>query len=986
MKAAVVVFVLLAAVGAAATQAQEAGFQGYTKHLWEARDGLPDQTAQAFAQTQDGSLWIGTKGGLLRFDGARFTNYDREVAPAALERGVNCLLASRDGSLWIGTEGGGLIRYKDGLFRAYPSGNRQTNEFIRAIFEDRNGSIWVGADQGLFRVTGSSIARIDSRHGTPAIFVRAFAQDKQGHVWVGGTTLLEFAGKLFLREYSLPGGPSRNLITSMRSAHDGTIWVGTLSGVFRLLPSGTLSRLPGISAEVSVMEETLDGTLWVGTIGQGLFYRRQQRFFHVASANLPSRTVNTVFEDREENVWLGTQTGVIRLSKTPVSIVPFPGGADSEFETLSNDARGDVWVAASTHLFQIRDGVAKSFTIPGLPGLRVRTLLRDRRGGLWIGTDGAGLLHISANHVERFNVGHGLINDFVRAILLSKDGSVWVGTDGGVTHLGAKHSQDYNMDNGLAYFSVTALFEEHNGDIWVGTSRGLSHISKGRIVHDAVTRELQQEQLWSICQDASGEIWFGTSDGLYGFKTGRLVHLTTVQGLASNTIYEILDDSRGNIWLGSPNSISRLRRSDLDSFQSGSRVALTFYEDSSDLDSAELYSGLQPEGAVSSNGDVWFPSNKGALHIAADRIVPAASSPIRIEEVVAEGQLLPLDREIVLRPGNARLEISYDVIHLGSQEAFRYRYKMEGLESWNEVFNRRTAYYTHLPPGKYRFRVQAFEVGNAVAVSEASIVIEQKPHLYATPWFLACSLLALIGLGFLVYRVRLRQMRERFHAVSEERARMAREMHDTVIQGCVGVSTLLEAALGVESAEEPLRQQLLNYATDQIRVTIESAREAVWDLRSASATEVDPGSFCVELARQFQSDSGIPIRCRVTGDSFKLGNIATHELMMTVREALANAVAHANPKSISVDVCFAIRDLSIEVRDDGCGFDPSADLPRTGHYGILGMQERVGLLRGSLQIQSELGHGTKVRITVPRRQPAMERILAANGNERANKD
>jgi ligand-binding sensor domain-containing protein/signal transduction histidine kinase len=968
MKAVVVAFALFVIACAALAQPRDVGFQGYTRRLWEARDGLPDQTAQAFAQTRDGSLWIGTKGGLLRFDGARFTSYGRDVAPAALERGVNCLLAASDGNLWIGTEGGGLIRYSDGRFSVYPSGTGQANAFIRAIFQDRDGNVWVGADQGLFRVSGSVITRIDGVHGTPTIFARTMVQDKEGHIWVGGTTLLEFAGSAFLRQYPLPGGPSLNLITALYAARDGTLWAGTLSGTFRVMPSGALSRWPGIVAQVSVLRETSDGTLWVGTIGQGLFYRRREGFFHIASRNLPSGTVNAVFEDREENIWLGTQAGVIRLSSTPVSIVPFPGGADSEFETLSNDTKGTIWVAASAHLFRITDGVARPYSFPGLPKLRVRTLVRDSKGGIWIGTDGAGLLHIEGNRRERFTVGHGLINDFVRAILVSKDGSIWAGTDGGLTHLWAGHSQNYSTDNGLAYFSVTALVEDSGGDIWVGTSRGLTHISRGRIVHDGATRALEQEQLWSICQDASGEIWFGTSDGLYGYHAGKLKHITVAQGLASNSVYEVLDDLRGNIWLGGPSSISRLRRNDLDSFHAGSRVALTFYVDSTDLDSAEFYSGLQPEGAVSSNGDVWFPSNKGAVHIAAGKIVPAKSSPIRIEEVRAGGQPLSLDRDIVLPPGNPRLEISYAVIDLGSQEGFRYRYEMEGLEAWNEVFNRRTAYYTHLPPGRYRFRVQAFEVGNPDAVSEASVVVVQRPHLYATPWFLLCCLITLLGLGFLFYRIRLRQMRMRFDAVSEERTRVAREMHDTVIQGCVGVSTLLEAALGVESTEEPLRQQLLNYATDQIRTTIESAREAVWALRSASSSAEDAGSQCMELARHFQAESGIPIGCRISGDPFKLGNMATHELLMTVREALANAVAHARAKSISMDVCFMGSELKVAVEDDGCGFDASPDLHRRGHYGILGMHERVRLLRGVLVIESVPGHGTKVCITVPRRQ------------------
>jgi ligand-binding sensor domain-containing protein/signal transduction histidine kinase len=986
MKRALIVLFLFVAVGEGIGAPYEVGLSGYTKRLWDSQDGLSDQTIQDFAQAADGSLWIATKIGLLRFDGVRFSMFDRGPAAAALERGVNCLLVSRDGNLWIGTEGGGLVRFRNGAFQRYSTAGGVANEFVRAIYEDRNGEIWVGADQGLFRVAGASIAKIDGIAGTPPMFVRAFAEDQRGHLWVGGTTILEFKGTAFVRQYPLSGGPSANLITSMFSARNGTLWVGTLSGLHWLLPSGALDRVAGISAQVDAIHETSDGTIWIGTVGQGLFNYRHSQLFRIGPGNLPSKTVKALLEDREGNIWIGTQSGIMRLSSTPLGIVPFPAGADSEFETLSYDSDGSIWVGASEHLFHIQDGVAEPAEFPGLPHLRARVLLRDREGRLWIGSNGAGLYLESGSKISRFTTGHGLINDFVRAILESRDGSVWVGTDGGLTHLGPKGSENLGTPQGLAYFSVTALFEDRSGDVWVGTSRGLTHISHGQIVHDAVTAALAQEQFWCINQDASGELWFGASSGLYGLKDGKMIHLTIAQGLASNTIYEILNDAKGNIWLGSPNAISRLRRSDLDTFKEGSAVSLSFYEDSSDMDSATLYGGMQPEGAIAPNGDVWFPSNRGAIHIAASKIVPATSSSVTIDGIVAEGQPVPLKQKIDLEPGNAQLEISYAVIRLGSQEGIRYRYTMEGLESWHEVFTRRTAYYTHLPPGKYRFRVQAYEVGNPGAVSEASILIVQRPHVYATPWFLVCCAASLVCVAFLVYRLRFRQMKIRFQAVNEERARLAREMHDTVIQGCVGVSTLLEAALGVETPDEPLRDQLLNYATDQVRTTIESARDAVWSLRNASASTSDVGFLCEKLAHQFQSESGIPIECRITGSPVKLGEQATHEIVMAVKEAIANAITHADPSTIQIDVRFSGQEVAIEIRDDGCGFEPGSTQSNVGHYGILGMQERIHLLRGTLKIESDQTHGTMVRIVVPRRQRTMERNAIGNANGKVFKN
>lgn len=986
MKPAFIAVYLFLTVTLAFGASRDIELTGYTKRLWDAQDGLPDQAIQDFAQASDGSLWIATKTGLLRFDGVRFAVFDRGSAAAALERGVNCLLVSRGGDLWIGTEGGGLVRFGNGVFQRYSTPGGVANEFVRAIYEDRSGLIWMGSDQGLFRVAGSSITKIDGSNGIPSIFVRSIAEDKYGHLWVGGTAMLEFKGTAFVRQYPLSGGPSTNLITSMFNARDGTLWVGTLSGLHRLASSGDLVRVAGISAQVGSIREASDGTIWIGTIGQGLFCYRHAQMFRIAPASLPSETIKALLQDREGNIWIGTQTGILRLGSTPLSIVPFPGRADSEFETLYYDRDGSVWVAASEQLFHIQNGIAKPAAFPGLSHLRVRTLLRDREGRLWLGTDGSGLVLVDGSKISRFTSGTDLINDFVRTILESRDGSLWIGTDGGLTHLGPAGSVNLGTPQGLAYFSVTALFEDTSGDLWVGTSRGLTHISHGRIVRDAVTEALEQEQLWSINQDASGELWFGASSGLYGLKDGKLIHLTSAQGLASNIIYEILNDRQGNIWLGSPNSISRIKQSDLGSFEQGSSIKLSFYGDSSDMDSATLYGGLQPEGAIAPNGDVWFPSNKGAVHIAINKIVPATTSSVTINSIVAEGQPLPIASKIELSPGNAQLEISFGVVHLGSQEGFRYRYRMEGLEPWHDVFKRRTAYYTHLPAGKYRFRVQAYDVGNPAAVSEVLVEIVQRPHFYATSWFIVCCTIGLVVLAFLIYRIRLRQITIRFQAVNQERARLAREMHDTVIQGCVGVSTLLEAALGVAPADETLRDELLNYATGQIRSTIESAREAVWSLRNASASALDVGALCEHLASQLRDESGIPIECRITGDPVRLGEQATHELMMTVKEALANAIAHANPTRIRIDVRHNGPDLNIEIRDDGHGFDLGSVQLNDGHYGIIGMRERMHLLRGDLKIESDPSHGTIVSLSVPRRQRVMERAAITNASGKHSKD
>ena len=944
---------------------------GYTRRLWRAQDGLPDQTVQAVAQTSDGYLWIGTKGGLLRFDGAHFVIYDHTNTPGLSESSINCLSVSRDGSLWIGTEGGGLVRYQASVFHAYPTEDGASDSFVRAILEDRRGNIWVGGDQGLFQVEGARLRRLDGVGQVPSVFVRSIVEDAEGGVWVGGTTLLDFHGQA-PREFELPGGPSLNLVTAMLPAKDGTMWVGTLSGLHTLSKSGVLQRAEGVEGTVQTLRELSDGALWVGTLGHGIYIVARGSISALASPKfLPSNTVLAIFEDGEHNLWLGTQEGLLRLSRSTVSITAFPEDSDSQFETIYQDHDGSVW-AASTHLFHIRKGRVERAVFPALPNVRVRTLLRGRRGDLWIGTDGAGLYHLAGHQTVRYTSPR-IANDFIRVLLQGRDGSLWVGTDGGLSHLTDTGTSNYNTPNGLVYFSVTALLEDHTGDLWIGTSRGLSRLHAGLFVDDAVVASLKHEKIWSIHEDPEGGLWFATSNGLYSLRAGILARLTTAQGLAGNVIYQILEDSSSHLWLSGPNEVSRVDRHAIERSLANSGtlpLSLTLYPVSQEFESVELYGGMQPAGFLSSQQSIWFPSNKGPVHIQIPRDPPASRPvfPVTIDRVVAGGSELPVKPRVVIAPGDGRLEISFAAILLRSQEALRYKYKLEGFDrDWNETFTRRTAYYTNLPPGKYRFRVAAYEISNPAAISETVIEIVQRPHFYRTAWFLlACLgvlLLAVLGM----YRLRLRQISMRFKAVMDERNRMAREMHDTVIQDCIGLSTLLEAVSSGDFADKSLTHQLVDQAREQVRTTIDEARSAVWNLRHDHADVIDVGALLRELTEQMHTKFGQPVGCTITGDPFPLPHRVTHELFMIVREALWNAHTHARPAQVEVLVNFTEASLLIEVLDNGLGFDSvavsnAAEL----HYGLEGMRERAQKTGGELLIASTAGEGTTIRILLPR--------------------
>jgi ligand-binding sensor domain-containing protein/signal transduction histidine kinase len=944
----------------------------YTQRLWQMQDGLPEQVVQAFAQTADRYLWIGTTGGLVRFDGERFQTFDRENTPAFSENNVFSLTISRDHTLWIGMEGGGLIRYRDGIFRQFSAPEGLTNGFVRAIREDSQGRLWVGTDEGLFRFDHERLYRVDKNGEIPAIAVHAICEDRQGQLWVGGSKLFRISGGS-ATEFVLSGEASQNRVKSIAQTRDGTIWVGTVSGLQRLAPGDRSFRtVHEVQGTARVLRETSDGTLWIGTIGHGLFTYRDGRFFRIAAPDtLPSNTVLNLYEDIERNIWIGTQGGMVRLIETPVRTVPLPDASDSDAETIYQDVNGDLWVAG-VNLFRVHSGKAEKYTVPGVSGVRVRNVFRDRDGALWIGTEGKGAYRLVGSKLTQYSKQEGLVNNFVRAFLQGRDGSIWIATDEGVSRWRDRKITNYRVSDGLAYFSTRSLLEDRRGDIWIGTDQGLSRLHGDSFEHDGATEALKNEKIWAIHEDSDGGLWFGTrTGGLYRWRSGVLTHYTTAQGLSSNGIYELLEDGNNNLWISGPNGISAVSRKELDDIADHPKrpVALNLYGVSDGLETIQMCGGEKPAGVLTGQGEVWFPSSRGPVRVSIGSPIPSKPAPVVIDQVIADGLEIPATSDISLGPDNAKLEIHYGVVLLRSQERIRFRYMLDGVDKgWSDASPSRVAYYTNVPPGHHTFRVSAFEMNNPEQVASASLEIVQRPHFYRTSWFLALVVALLATCVWGIYQFRLGQMRARFRAVLSERNRLAREMHDTLIQGCASVSALLEAHTSMTQTESESSNELLDCARTQLRSTLEEARQAVWGLRSISESASEVGSMLTKVAQQFSREFAIPVHCSTAGRPFPLNQFAAHELVMIAREALYNAIRHAHPKEVRLVVEFEEEKCCLRISDDGCGFDVKnfPQMPE-GHYGLLGIRERVERVGGKLTLHSIVGTGTEVTIEVPRK-------------------
>ncbi|MFZ1007099.1 MAG: two-component regulator propeller domain-containing protein [Candidatus Sulfotelmatobacter sp.] len=717
------------------------------------------------------------------------------------------------------------------------------------------------------------------------------------------------------------------------------------------------------------LHETSDGTLWIGTIGHGVYKYREHKFSQIAAPNsLPSNTALNLFEDAEKNIWIGTQAGMVRLSQTPIQTVSLPDAGDYDAETIYQDRNGDLWIAAA-NLFRIRDGEVTKVRFPGITGVRVRNVFRDSAGSLWIGTEGRGVFRQDGTRLVHYLTKDGLVNNFVRAFLQGRDGSVWIATDEGLSRWHAGVFTNFQMRDGLCYFSTRTLWEDDNRDIWIGTDRGVSHLHTGNFVRDSVTETLKNEKIWAITEDSDGGLWFGTrTGGLYRWRFGKLAHYTTAQGLASNSIYEMLSDRSGNFWISGPNGISVINRRELDASEEkpSQSLSLTLYGISDGLETTQLYGAEKPGGVVTSQGEVWFASNKGPVRVSLDANRPSKAAPVVIDDILADGRTTPSGR-VSLTPDNAKIELHYSVIQLRSQERVRFRYLLKGFDqNWTEVSSRRVAYYTNLPPGSYQFRVVAFEMNNPEQISEASVEIVQRPRFYRTSWFVACCLLVLGASVWGGHKFRMRQVRTRFQAVLSERNRLAREMHDTLIQGCAGVSALLEAHSSFEDADSGARDSLLNCARTQLRTTIDEAREAVWDLRHADGSATVVGPMLEAMTQQIGHEFGVPVECHVSGKPFDLEQSTAHELLMVVREALHNAIRHGQPTRIGVRAVFAENEFQVQIKDDGRGFDPAAvSASPNGHYGLVGMRERIERVGGTMALKSKSGEGTELTLHIP---------------------
>ncbi|MEO8371301.1 MAG: two-component regulator propeller domain-containing protein [Candidatus Solibacter sp.] len=943
----------------------------FVSRIWRTQDGLPENRIRAIAQTPDGYLWVGTSSGLARFDGMRFVVYGRFNTPSMNDDNIRALTVVRDGSLWIATDGGGLLRYQNGRFESYGPKEGLLNEFVGAVLMDRTGVVWAGTNRGLFRLKAGRFERVDEALHLPNIAFFALRESAGGRLFAAGP-----AG-LFCVEDGQPRrckeGRDLDSVYQIGAARDGSLWVGTNRGL-RIV--GDVPQDPTRPYSKSMLGAILEdhtGGMWLGTEGDGLYLVNGPKVtaFH-APANLPDNSISALLEDREQSIWVGTADGLVRMSAPEVAVLSSRDGLSGDNVTTTYCGNnGTVWLTTVTgQAFRYVNGRIEALRLPPLAdNLRIRGVYEDHSGAFWFGTGSQGVLRVVNGKATHITTAEGLRNNGIQGFYEDRDRNLWIGTTSGLSRWDGSHFQNYYLEQGLSYGWVRAIAEDRNGDMLVGTDRGLNRFHDGRFTADPAFAALNRERVWAVYAGAPDSLWIGTlGGGLVRIRDGKASRITSREGLPSNAIFQVIGDGNGNLWMSSPLGIFAATMGDLNAVADGrsDSVAVLSYGTGDGLESPQINGGVQPAGCLATDGELWFPSVKGAVHFKPGTSRTSYRSPVRVETVLVDGKPVAAGSDVTVGPGRRRVEFDFTACSLRAPERVVFRYKLESYDAhWIAATGRRSTSYDNLPPGQYRFRVMARDGSLDASPTEAAVTLTVQPQFYQTGWFYGLVMLAVAAAvaGVLLYQER--QVRERFNLRLAERTRIAREMHDTVVQGCVGVSTLIEAAVGSARSDQDLMLECLDNARIHLRLTLDEARQALTDLREDSFEHGLPGALA-ELTRAVSAEKAIPVTLEVVGDEVQFPESTSRTLLLVTREAIRNAVMHGTPSRVTVRLMFAPAGVHLEIQDDGCGFEPvSAGLAAKGHFGILGMRERMEQIWGSLEVSSTPGKGTTVTARLP---------------------
>jgi signal transduction histidine kinase/ligand-binding sensor domain-containing protein/DNA-binding response OmpR family regulator len=768
--------VLLIAVGAPAL-ALEPSLQPsqYVLDNWQIPEGLPQTSVQAIARTPDGYLWVGTQEGLARFDGVRFTVFDTNNEGAIPNKYITALFVDRAGRLWIGTRSGVAV-LENGHFESFDKIPGVAHAYVRAITEGKSGRLWVGTENGLFEVGGASAHSFDASSGLKDSRIRALHEDQGGALWVGtGGGLLRFDGKRF-DAVPLGSGGTDVPVTAIHEDTDGTLWMGTGTGA---LYCGTgdhftvVAESGHLGSVVRAITRDRDGGLWIGTNGGGLVRWRDGKFSTLASNLFAASDLHSLLEDDEGSLWIGSHgAGLLRLRDGKFASAGEPEGLQGNLTwTIAARSSGGLWVGSDGGLSIYNDGRFQHVAGPNVP---VRAVLEDRRNVLWVGTEGAGAYRLDQSGTTSFNRHNGLSGDTVTALIEDRQSRIWVGTNEGLDVIDqGKITSMQSLLRASGPTSVHLIYEDRAGKLWVATeNQGLFVIDPHGTRHLGMADGLPSDWVIAIHEDDRGTVWLGTTDGLALWRDGKLISLTHSGGPLRETIMQLLEDDAHQIWFTTNKGLMSVSRDELDALVADHTRApeIRIYGIADGLRTAEFNGGNTDAGFRSKDGLLWFPNIRGIVRVDPRHIRTNTLPPhVHIEQVAVDGVPLTLKDGAQVAPGPQQWEFHYTALSLLVPQRSFFRYQLEGFDKgWVDAGNRRTAYYTRLPPGTYTFRVIASNNDGVWSDAGASFRFTLKPHFYQTIWFALLCIIAVVVVAGAGYRLRVGRLRHLAGTLSEQ--------------------------------------------------------------------------------------------------------------------------------------------------------------------------------------------------------------------------
>lgn len=959
---------LFCGIRIASAQPTQVSAGNYLRTSWTQFDGLSIGEVTAIAQDHDGYLWLGTAVGPIRFDGVRFERWDTQLRSLP-DRDVSVLKVARDGALWVGFGSGGVSRITAREVRTYDWRQGMLQGPVRSLVEDRDGVIWVGGAFGLARLKAGEWTQLGTANGIPAnTATSAMLEDRNGHLWV--TTSRGLLRKASDEQFELVE-PSERPLALVEHPDDGSVWGPDAQGRLTQLGSPRSSQRPSaVRQRVTTLFHDRRGFLWMAGDRGFLACIESPRWSDEPVAVWPESSpgeladaVQAIFEDREGNIWLGTTTGLSRLSvrsMTDVAIHPVFEASGARVMTVAPS--GTVWAGTRAGVVRFEKGQATRYgNVQGLPGEVISALHVDVSGTVWAATEN-GVAQLSG---EAFVPVPGL-SGLKRVIAMaSNQEGLWLCDFTGLYQWKEQTLKPIRGPRRPPEASATAVHADRIGRVWVGfVTGGFSILQNGVLTDYSNDQGVPDAIVSGFHQSANGDTWITTTSGLARFHGGRIAAITA--GFPDMTFTSVTEDDDGYFWLGTRLGLIRVALRELDKAIEDPAHRLDFrFWDAQDGFSAAVWVG-GPRFARMADGTIWFVTRDGVSVVRPASLAELPMPPpVRVERVIIDERPQSPSDNLRLPASTRRLQLDFTSLTFAPSTKLRFRYQMLGLDpDWIEAGGQRRAFYTNLAPGTYRFRVAARNLGGLwTEPTEWAFTI--RAPFYRTYWFYALAATGVTGGLWLVWHARVSRIRRRFAAVIEERARVGREIHDTLLQGMVGVALQLGAVAeqlerGNGSVKGPI-----HHALDTLERSIRETRSSIWDLRSPQLDARGLPGALREAGNELVAGTHLRFKLLVEGSPRGLGTIE-QQLLRIAREAISNAIRHANASLVTVTLVYADDGVTLRVSDDGHGFRAD-DVRSDTKWGLRIMRERAAQAGAKFTVESGAS-GTDIVTTVHARE------------------